>query len=95
MAQETGTMKLRSKYFQKGYPVQLTYPTLKIKITWDGDGLADVPTAVAKKLLDKNEFGDNYELYVPEEKKHEKEPKRAPKVVEENKEKEFIDTIKG
>jgi len=95
------TTKLRSKYFQKGYPVTLTYSTLRTKITWDGNGIADVPSHIARKLLDKNEFGDGYEQYTEEEKKQpalNKEQKRASKGMEAEpaaKEQEFIDTIKG
>ena len=93
------TMKLRSKYFQKGYPVTLTYSTLRTKITWDGNGIADVPSHIARKLLDKNEHGDAYELYNEEEKKQQQTRVRMGKgeVAEKEpaKEQEFIDTIKG
>ncbi len=95
------TLKVRSRYFQKGYPVQLTYPTLKAKITWDGDGLADIPTNLARRLLNKDEFGDGYELYNPEEEKKTarvrmgKGEVKESKDAEPGKEKEFIDSITG
>lgn len=102
MGQEAGTMKLKSKYYQKGYPVQLTYPTLKTKITWDGKGVADVPTNIAKRLLNKDEFGDGYEMYMEEKEpeKTEKEVRKLKmaktevKLEEKSKEEEFLDTVK-
>jgi len=95
------TLKLRSKYFQKGYPVQLTYPTLKAKITWDGNGLADVPTNLARRLLNKDEFGDGYELYNPDEEKKTARVRMGKGEVKEKDpepektDKEFIDSITG
>jgi len=90
-------MKLRSKYFQKGYPVTLTYATLRTKITWDGNGVADVPAHIARRLINKDEFGDGYEVY-EEEKKQQQARVRMGKgevAEKEPKEQEFIDTIKG